>query len=547
MPSKINVNEIRSFFRGEVLNDDATLKIYSRDASLFEVRPSLVVFPKDLIDIKNLIQFINNNLDKKLYLTARSGGTDMTGGPLGESIVLDFTKYFNHIKEIGDGYAITEPGVYYRDFEKEAAKRGLLLPSYPASKDICTVGGMVANNASGEKTLIYGSTAKYVESLKVVLSDGNEYEIKPLGRIELNKKLEQQNFEGEFYRKIWQLVNNNYELLRSAKPNVSKNSAGYYLWNIWDKEREVFDLTQLFTGSQGTLGLISEIRFRLIKPKAHSKLLIIFLRDISRLGELVNKILEYKPESFESYDDYTLKLTLRFLPDLVKRLHTNLISLAFQFLPEFFMVVRGGWPRLVLMAEFTGDSDDEANKKASAARDSLKPFRVISRITKTPLEVQKYWAIRRESFNILRQHVKGLRTAPFIDDFVVKPEQLPEFLPKLETILKQYNIIYTIAGHIGNANFHIIPLMNLANPQSRQIIKELSEKVYALILEYGGSITGEHNDGLIRSPYLPKMFGDKVYGLFGEVKKIFDPNNIFNPGKKVGSSWDYAMDHIAAS
>ena len=181
-------------------------------------------------------------------------------------------------------------------------------------------------------------------------------------------------------------------------------------------------------------------------------------------------------------------------------------------------------------------------------RKELKPFPIKFHIAKNEAEAKKYWTIRRESFNLLRKSIKGKRTAPFIDDFIVQVEKLPEFFPKLNKILDSYgNFTYTIAGHIGNGNFHIIPLMDLADSKNREIIKELSDKVYDLVLEFGGSITAEHNDGLIRSPYLKKMYGGEVYKLFEETKRIFDLQNIFNPGKKVGANLSYALEHLVKS
>jgi FAD/FMN-containing dehydrogenase len=165
-------------------------------------------------------------------------------------------------------------------------------------------------------------------------------------------------------------------------------------------------------------------------------------------------------------------------------------------------------------------------------------------LTKSREEAEKYWVIRRESFNLLRQKMKGMRTAPFIDDFAVHPDDLPKFLPELYKILDKYNLTYTTAGHMGDANFHIIPLMDLTKINSKKIISELMDQVYKLVLDYHGTITAEHNDGLIRSSYLEMMFGKEVYKLFEETKKIFDPLNIFNPGKKVNSSLSYAMDHL---
>ena len=535
--------ELESLITGEVLDDSATLEKYSRDASLFVVKPAIVVAPKNSADIEKLVNFATKHRKEKVSLTPRSGGTCMTGGPLTESIVVDVNRHLTRIKEVGNGYAVTEPGVFYRDFEKATLAKGQLMPSYPASREICTVGGMVGNNAGGEKSLVYGKTEKYVDQLKVVLRDGKEYTIKPLAGAELKKKLASKSFEGKLYKQIFDLVDKNYDLLQAAKPKVSKNSSGYYLWNIWDKK--TFDLTKLFVGSQGTLGITTEIKFRLIKPKAHTKMLAVFLKDLTPLAKIVSAVLAFKPESFESYDDNTLKLAIRYLPEFLKLLKTNPLSLAWQFLPEFWTALTGGIPKLILIAEFAGDSEEEVGRRALNAQVALKEFKVRSRITHGDKESKKYWVIRRESFNLLRHHIKDKHTAPFIDDMTVRPEQLPDFLPKLNAIMSEYKLDYTVAGHVGDGNFHIIPLMNLADPESRKIIPELSKKVYDLVFEFHGSMSGEHNDGLIRTPFLEQMYGKKVYALFEKTKKIFDPDNIFNPGKKVGADINYSMSHLA--
>jgi FAD/FMN-containing dehydrogenase len=536
----------KSPFKGDIGIDQATLTKYSRDASLFKIMPTMVVFPRDQHDLQILINFVHEERAQgnQYYLTARSAGTDMTGGPLGTSIIVEFPKYFNHIKEVGIGYAVTQPGVYYRDFDKETQKKGQIMPSYPASRELCTVGGMVSNNSGGEKTLMFGKTVDYVNSLKVVLRDGNEYVFKALNMDELAEKKKQDNVEGEIYRNMFDLIDRNYDTVMRAKPHVSKNSAGYYLWQIYNKEKGIFDLSKVITGSQGTLGLLTEINFRLVKPKTHSRLVIVFLKDMHGLGDITNHLLQFKPESLESYDDHTFKLAAKFFIPMLKKLKGNMLTLAFKFLPEFWAILTGGVPKLVLMAEFTADSDEAAHAQAVRAQASLKEINIESKITESDADVQKYWTIRRESFSLLRQHVKSLRTAPFIDDFVVEPEFLPEFLPKLYTILDSYDITYTIAGHVGNGNFHIIPLMDLTKPESVQIINELMDKVNKLVFQYKGSITGEHNDGIVRTPFIKDMFGEEVYKLFEQTKKIFDPDNIFNPGKKVAGDWDYALKHL---
>jgi len=548
------IETIKGVISGEVSSDEETLDKYSRDASLFEVRPEAVAFPKDTEDLKKLVSFVAAGRKKggKMSLTARAGGSDMSGGPLSESIVVDF-KHFNRIKKVTGDYAIAEPGVFYRDFEKETLKQNRILPTYPASRELCALGGMIANNAAGEKTLKYGKTINYVEELKAVLSDGKEYVIRPLTKKELEEKIKEKSFEGRLYRDVYRLIEKNYDLVKKARPNVSKNSAGYNLWDVWNPDASVggkgdkgiFDLTKLFVGSQGTLGFITEAKIGLVEKQKYSGLLVIFMKDLEVLPDVVKKTLALKPASFESFDDHTFGLALKFFTGFLKFLGAaNIFSLAIQFLPEFLHVVLHGMPKMILLAEFEEKSQEEVDRKIRELDGVLEPYNLSTKIARTVESSKKYWVMRRESFNLLRHRIKGMKTAPFVDDIIVRPEHYPEFLPKLYDILNSYNLLFTVAGHIGDGNFHIIPLMKLENEEERKKIPAASEEVYNLVLKYGGSITAEHNDGLIRSPYLEKMYGKKVCKLFEETKKIFDPLNIFNPGKKVNSDLEFALEHI---
>ena len=553
--------DLREIIRGEVSDDPATLSKFSRDASLLNVTPTVVVAPKDVSDIEKLVRFVAEHKkdNPELSITPRSAGTDMSGGPLNDSIILDMLPHFAGVKNVDQIHqeATVLPGTFYRDFEKDTLARGLILPCYTASREINTVGGMVGNNSAGEKTLRYGQTKNFVVELKVVFSDGKERVVKPLNKGELEEKIAQGDFEGKIYEALYALCTKHSALIQSARPRVSKNSAGYFLWDLWDPSTPLgaggtFDLTKLICGSQGTLGIVTEIRFKLVPQKKVSKLLVIFMPNLAPLADLVNTILPFKPESLESYDDNTARLAIRFFPDLLRVMKTSFLSLAWSFLPELGLILRGGLPKLVLLAEVAGDTDAEVEEKLLAMQKAVAKFNLPTRITHNSADTKKYWTIRRESFNLLRKHVHGKRTAPFIDDIIVEPKFLPHFLPQLTAILDQYKIFYTIAGHAGNGNFHIIPLMDMHTKANREIIPELSAKVYDLVLSYKGSITAEHNDGIVRTPYLLKMYGGEVTLLFRQVKNIFDPQNIFNPGKKVpllGESapgtQKYMYDHLA--
>lgn len=540
--------QLKETVKGDVLTDEETLKEYSHDASLFEIKPQVVVFPKGEEDVKVLVKLVSENKKNNptLSLTARSAGTDMSGGSINDSIIVEFAKYFNHTPKINNNTATTEPGVYYRDFEIETLKHNLIFPSYPASREICAMGGIINNNSGGEKSLQYGKTEKYVKRVKVVLSDGNTYELKPLSKEELEKKLIQKDFEGEIYKKIHHLITENYELIMKAKPDVTKNSAGYFLWNVIDKKRNTFDLSQLWTGAQGTLGMLLEGDLELVPIHKHRGMLIIYLKDMSHLGQIINEVSALKPESFESYDDNTLKLALKYFPEFMRQLGpVGMIQAGLAFLPAFLSMFLGrSLPKLVLQVDFTSNNREEIDQKLTILREKLKPLHPLIQIAEGNQE-KKYWLVRRESFNLLRKKIRNKHTVPFIDDFVIKPEYINEVLLQVTNILKKYpEFIYTVAGHIGNGNFHIIPLVDIADPKVIKAIPEISNQVYPIISKYKGSITGEHNDGLIRTPYLNQMYDEKTIHLFEETKKIFDPNNIFNPRKKVFGDLDYAMSHI---
>ncbi|MDO8590208.1 MAG: FAD-binding oxidoreductase [bacterium] len=540
--------EVRKFFKGDISDDEATLKTYSHDASLFEVKPKLVVFPKDTEDLKNLVKWVGENPGNSV--TVRAAGSDMTGGPLGESVVADVTRYLNKMAEISEHKGLTsvlvEPGMFYRDFEQRTQEKGLILPCFTASKNLCALGGMFGNNCAGERSLRYGKMENFILESKVIFADGNEYVVKPLSRTELDVKMAQGDFEGSIYQKIFSLVEDNKEALAQAKPKVSKNSAGYYLWNVWDVEHQVFDINKLLVGSQGTLGIVTEMKLKLVPEKKYHDMVALFLKSWDELPQVVNAILPHDPESLETFDEDTLKLGIRFMPEIARKAGTGLVSFAAQFIPEILIGLRMlGLPKLIILVEIAEQAEGEVKEKVKKVMEALKSFNVWSRVIEKDSEEEKFWVMRRESFNLLRKHVKGKRTAPFVDDFCISAEKVPEFLPRALKILEEAGIEANIAGHAGNGNFHIIPLMDLRKESERKKIPIVADKFYDLVAEYKGTTTAEHNDGIVRTPYLNKMYSPKVLGLFKQTKEIFDPQNIFNPGKKVNGTLEYLESHIA--
>jgi FAD/FMN-containing dehydrogenase len=533
-------------FSGQTDTSDATLETYSHDASMFEIKPQLVVVPQDAKDVERLVSVVANakKAHPNLSLTARSAGTDMSGGAINDSIIVDFNKHFTKIAEVSATAAHAQPGVFYRDFEKETLKYKALMPTYPASRDLCTIGGMVNNNSGGEKSLEYGKTENFVTELRVVFADGVERTVKPLNKKELTIKMAQKDFEGQVYKQIFNLVEKHYDQIKAAKPHVSKNSTGYNLWDVWDRETGIFDLTKLIVGAQGTLGFVTDIHFKLVPTRPYTGLLVCFMKDIAPLGEIINKVVAEKPATFESFDDATLWLSIKFMPSFMKMLGVaGFIKLLISLIPDGFMLLRG-IPKLILMIEFNGQTQQEVDDKINNMHRILKPYKMAMEKDGTAEKSEKFWLMRRYSFQLLRSKVKDKHTAPFIDDLVVNPPHLVEFWPQIRKIIKKYDLLATIAGHMGDGNFHIIPLMKLEDPKDRAKLLPAMKEVNELVLKYGGSLSGEHNDGLVRGPWLEQMYGTEVLELFRQAKHIMDPQAIFNPHKKANANWDYSFGHI---
>lgn len=538
-------------FSGDLDDTSELLEKYSHDASMFEIVPKLVIAPKTAQDVQAAVKVIADSKkhDKSLSLTARSAGTDMSGGAINDSIIVDFNRYLTKIISVNSKKAVVQPGAFYRDFDEETAKHDALLPTFPASRDLCTVGGMINNNAGGENSLEYGKTELFVPELQFVFADGIERTVKPLNRKELDVKMAQDDFEGQVYKGLFDLIEANYDEIKAAKPHVSKNSTGYKLWDVWDRKTGIFDLTQAIIGAQGTLGFVTEGTFKLVPRAKHSGLLVLFLRDIDDLGDLIQTVVKHNPATFEGFDDATFWLSIKFMPSFLKMLGpVKFIHLLFTLIPDGMLLLKG-IPKLILMVEFTGDSEDEVRAKIRTLHDELGPKRAryeINGFEENPTEgaSEKFWIMRRYSFQLLRSKVKDKHTAPFIDDLVVNPEHLSEFLPKIRKIIKKYKLFATIAGHMGDGNFHIIPLMQLEKAKDRKKLLPAMREVNELVLHYKGSLSGEHNDGLVRGPWLEEMYGKHMVKLFRDTKDIFDPQHIFNPHKKANADWDYSYSHI---
>src|SRR5258708_25994047 len=262
------------------------------------------------------------------------------------------------------------------------------------------------------------------------------------------------------------------------------------------------------------------IEFRLVDDKPDSGVLVCFMKNLDELGEIINTVAPTKPASFEAFDNYTLELAIKFFPYFRKTLGwTGLFKLAWSLIPDAFLLLRGV-PKMILLVEYTAKTPEEVAQKVHAMRLALRPFKLeATEEDSTEAKAWKFRIMRRESFNLLRKKVKDKHTAPFIDDLVVPPPKLVEFLPKLRAIIQKYGLLATVAVHMGDRNFHVIPLMKIEEPAERAKMEPCMKEVNNLVLSYGGSISGEHNDGMIRGPWLETIYGKEIIEYFPQTNQ----------------------------
>lgn len=503
----------------------------STDASIFKVIPEAVASPQDVEDLKTLVRNVNALKEDgtDISLSARAGGTCMSGGSLSQSVIVDMKPGFSWVDDV-DVQAQSVwvgAGTYHRDLEKAVIKHKLLFAPYTSSKDICVIGGMVGNNASGEKSIRYGATVDNVIKIRMVCSDGNEYEFGSLNRRQLREKLQHEGFEGDLYRQLHELVEENWATIQHARPKVRKNAAGYGIWRLYNKNADDFNIAKLVVGSQGTLGFVTAAQLRLIPRYTYRRMMVIPINDLSQLAEGVQAVLANNPEGLETYDYHTYDLAKKWMPKEAK----------------LARIAEG--QHMVLIAQFVEPTKDQTDHYAEVCKKALERKGFKPHMVTDPHEIDAHWAIRRASFKLLMEHpYPNTSAVPFLEDTIVSIEHYGEFLAAIEAILADYDMIYTYAGHIGDGSIRLIPLVDMEAEDAPDKVFELMRRTADLVFAFGGSMSVDHNDGLIRSALLPRMYGEDVMQLFKQIKAIFDPMNIFNPGKKVGASVAHAKEHM---
>lgn len=514
-------------------------KYFSTDGSIFTVTPSIVLYPRNENDVRKTARFAWQLAERGriIPMTARGSGTDQGGAALGEGIMLVFPAHMNRIVELDpkSGVVVVEPGLNYGRLQQTLHTHDRFLPPFPASYEYSTIGGAVANNASGEKTHKYGSTRDFVKGLRVVLANGEVIETSRLTKRELGKKLGLSTFEGEIYRALDTLIEENRDAIEKLRLNVTKNTAGYALASVKDPDGSI-DLTPLFVGSQGTLGIITEATIETETYEPDSTLYMAEFEDLAQAGKAILQLrgLKDMPTVMEMVDGQLLELVNRLNPNLLKG------------------TVAAPFAKVILLIEFEG-TDRKLKKTLKQAEKILQDHAKTFVREEDPEAQDKLWKIRHASASVVSHSEGQLKAVPIIEDGIVPPEKFEEYVASVYKLFAGARLQVAIWGHAGDGNLHMQPFLDLSQLGDRQKAFKLIDEYYKLVISLGGSTSGEHGDGRLRAPYLPSLYGAEGYALLKRVKHVFDPYGTLNPGVKIDVTLDdikplvrssYSMDHL---
>lgn len=523
---------LQSHLSGEVLDTPVARKYFSTDASVLEVMPSLIVYPRSTNDIRKVARFSWQLAEKGhvMPITARGSGTDQTGAAIGKGIIMVFPAHLNKILELDTQQKLVrvQPGVNFKSLQETLNTHGLFLPPFPASYSYSTIGGAIANNSAGEKSLKYGPMTEWVDKLEVVLANGELIQTGRLNKKAVEKKKGLTTLEGELYRVIDGLMGEYGEPLDAYYDNllVSKDSVGYDLRDVKRRDGSI-DLTSLFVGSQGTLGIITEAILKVAPHNPHTTLLVAAFDDLETAAEAVDKLRAMGSSALEMIDH-------------------NLIEFAekerYAAFPEE-LVGSGERPAILLFVEL----DDERrirDKKVKRAQRELLKFTERIIITNDAEEQEKLWAIRHLAATVVNYNHEGKAAVPVIDDASVPHERFTNLVHEIEKLFEAHHLSVAVWGHAGDANLHVYPFLDLSKMTDRQKMLKLMGDYYRRVVELGGSIAGEHNDGRLRAPFVRMQVGDELVELFEKLKNGFDPYGVLNPGVKTGTDVKQLIEEL---
>ncbi|TAJ12974.1 FAD-binding oxidoreductase [Marinilabiliaceae bacterium JC017] len=516
-------DELKSRIKGDLFLDETSKLLYATDASAYFEKPLGVVRPRDARDVEMIIRFANKY---KIPLIPRTAGTSLAGQVVGNGLVVDTGRYMNKILELNQEqrWVRVEPGVVLDELNQYLEPYGLFFGPETSTSNRCMIGGMVGNNSCGAHSILYGSTRDHTCSVSGFLSNGDEVTFKDLQKREFEKKCRKESFEGDIYRQLRDVLTNK-ENRRAIKkefphPDIHRRNTGYALDMLKDvvsfKENgEPFNMCKLLAGSEGTLMFTTEITLNLVPlPPSETGLVCVHLKTLEEAIEANLVALKFEPGAVELMDKTVLELTK---------------GNALQRKNRFFLQ---GEPEALLLVEFARHTKNEI---VQIARDLEAVLREKGYGYAFPVlfgkDIKKVWALRKAGLGVLANMPGDERPVPVIEDTAVRPKDLPAYVVDIKQMLSKYKKECVYYAHIGSGELHLRPVLNMKKEADVELFHQIAEDTAHIVKKYRGSLSGEHGDGRLRGQFIPLMVGEHNYALFRQVKSIFDPNNILNPGK----------------
>ncbi len=508
--------ELERAVAGEVRFDRYSRQLYSTDASIYRMTPLGVVLPRDADDVSAIIETCNN---AGVSVLPRGGGTGLSGQTVNRGVVIDFSKYMHDILEINreEGWVHTQPGVTIDDLNRQVVHTGKYFTPDPSTSSRANIGGAMGNNSCGSHSIIYGKTVDQVQQMSVILSDGSSARFEALTTSQLEGKMGLSSLEGQIYRGIPSIADRAAPEVDRRFPKILRRVGGYNIDRVYAPETgsPLIDLTQVMVGSEGTLAAVTDARLKLWDIPKSKGLAVLHFSTLRDAMEATVATLEHEVSAVEHIGEIIINQATR--------------SLGFSRNIGFLQ----GEPSDILVVEMTGDTTAEVQSKLSAFE------QVISRTTNVfavtlllePPQQRQVWAMREAGLGLMMNVEGDSKPLPFVEDTAVSPERLPEYVERFDEIVRRHG---TEAGYYGHASvgcLHIRPLVNLKKDAGIDTMYQIADEISDLVLEFGGSLSGEHGDGIVRGAWAEKMFGADLVDHFREVKGLFDPNGIMNPGK----------------
>ncbi|MDH3445748.1 MAG: FAD-binding oxidoreductase, partial [Deltaproteobacteria bacterium] len=506
--------ELKKRIEGEIRFDRYSRLLYSTDASIYQIEPIGVILPRHKGDVQAVLEVANH---AGVSILPRGGGTSLAGQAVGRSIVLDFSKYMQSVLEINEEelWCRVQPGLVQDELNARVRGMGLQFGPDTSTSNRATIGGMIGNNSSGAHSLTYGKTLDHVIEVTLLLSDGSEVVLKALTPQDVERKSKEDTLEGRAYREVFRQAQQHKDEILLRYPKIMRRVSGYNLDEF--VKPPPFNLARMIVGSEGTLAAVVEAKMRLVpKPKYTAMDVIHFNDDIEAL-ECAQIVLRTAPYAMESTDKMVLNLARGNMEQSRKLGFVQ------------------GTPDSILMVEYAGETESEVRDKVLNLEELRKREKIGYAATQAfkPEEVKGIWGVRKAGLGLLLGIKGDKKPIAFVEDTAVEPSKLPEFIRRFREIVSRHDTIAGYYGHCSVGCMHIRPLINLKNESEMHKMVSIANAISDLVLEFNGSMSGEHGDGLARSHFNKKLFGPELYDAFRRIKRAFDPKNIMNPGKIV--------------